>query len=404
MMRIIGWIVVGLITMANAGYLGYSLTAAGGSTVNKKLSLSTIDVKSAKQHDVDTTQFGVKAETSFYKFDRFKKSKIVSETPGKLVLATQKSENANFILATNDKVTFDESKINSAWTTTTVADDPLWAPGACSAKPTLLLQGKYIFIDDGKTKPTDTYNSYVVYDISKGTYSYFGGDNFSDVQGKRQKILFATNENNQLVFYIDELDKKGPLSNTTSFKHAAGSSNGYLIRRVVDPATMKYTDFHLNYKVPEGIQFFYLAAYVDTINNRVNISMTQEATQIEPEVYNGNVVNNAIMLKREAPYNPNISVQQANLDSPFEKELEGPLSQLLPKYAAEKLYDTNVYSTHYAVNSLGAHSNLTYATVSNRANEAYVSPLVYDKSTKQASVLTNQEFLNSQNFVALGVF
>lgn len=392
-------------TIANAAYFALTITNNQPSKlegISRTIPKASLGIKNSKQQDIDASKQGQHLTEGNYKMTSQLHSRIELPTQGKLLLASYKGIDANYVIAADKKISLDTANVESGWQTQTISEDPLWAPGACSAKPTLVLQGRYIFIDDGKTRPSDTYNSYLVYDMTTSTYNYFGGDNFTDSQAKTEKILKATNENDQLVFYIDAVDKTGPLAKSTAFKHAKLTENGSIIRRVIDPKTMRFTDYVLNFKVPNDMPYYYVDVSNFTSQKDSLVTLTGDNLTSS---YEGKVSNNSIIF---SPHLADSTIAQTPIgpfDSVLEKELDKPLSEVLADYAQAEPYDKNVYSTHFSVNLIAARDTLSFLIISQRFGDArYSSPVIYDKSKNILQPLTKKAIIDLENTVTLGVF
>ena len=417
-----GFALLFTMTVANGGLLFYSLhpvraISVSGTTVNLAPK-PTQKVASAKQRTIDPSQQGKYLADGQYAFATFDKSRIDTTNQGSLVLATYAASGANFILATNGQTKIDDSLVSDGWKTTTLANDPLWAPGACSAKPTLLLQGRYIFIDDGKTNPEDKY-SYLVFDMQTGKYRYFGGDSFTSKQATHENIMLATDENDQLVFYIDQSDPDGPQVNSTTFDHSAGHGLDYVVRRVIDPATMNYKDYKIPFvnnaaldkdvyhlllfnKVPtdqpDGLAKATLR-YVSTVYRHEYNNESQESA------YDGNVIDNAFTLKSFDFNSPSSykAASQGPFDSSLEKQLNDPLTKALPTFIAGKPLDPTSYTTNFMITALGVHGQTNYIVASSRTGEYAQTPAIID-SDGTVHPLTVKPVLKINGYVPLGVF
>jgi hypothetical protein len=394
-----------LITAGNGGLLAYNLMRKSdiSRSTTSAVSVKQGQVTSAKQHVVDASKQGEKLAPGDYKATSLRQSRIDQTQLGRLILASNKSLGGSFLLATDQSFNLDDSNLVDGWTAQNVSDDALWAPGACSSKPTLIIQGKYIFIDDGKTKPTDTYNSYLVYNLTDGSYNYFGGDNFSDTQAKHEQIMLATNENDQLVFYIDQTDASGPLSTSTSFKHASTSDRGYIIRRVIDPATMKYTDYKINYTAPAATPYYYISVSPSTTDQPLMISLNDDTNS---QYYDGTVTNNTVSFTRHDANALAVASQTSATgpyDTAIEKKLDGPLTSLLPAFNTTPLYnpETN-YATHFQISEIGQHANLDFIVATARTGSYNATPVIYNKTSSTVYPMTTKLILKSENFVPLG--
>ena len=277
----------------------------------------------------------------------------------------------------------------------------MWAPGACSSKPTFLLQGKYIFIDDGKTNPEDKYNSYVIFDMQKGTYNYIGGSNFSSDQGDKETILKAVNENDKLVFYIDPADTANPQpSQYGGFTHTKGNDHGYVIRREIDPATMHYTDYSLPFTLPSDVTTYRVNSY-SLFDSVISINKDTAATDT---FYSGKVSNNRLELTlhhTQDTYNVNDTVVY---DSPLELSLGDKIKAQLPAFGGQTPYADSKYKTDFIISELGSHNTLQFLTIKQRYDN-FDTPAIYNTQSGDFQTLTDQAVISQPSqYVELGVF
>jgi hypothetical protein len=381
-----------VVTVANSTLFGLSWREFH----SQSILASTANIKAAKETTVDANKQGQQFQEASYKFETLTASKINDpKESGNLVLATHKETKANFILALYGNTPLGD-KINDGWELRQLTTDSMWLPGACSSKPNLLLQGKYIFIDDGKTKPTDKYSSYVLYNLQTNSYVYFGGDNLTEQQVVGERILAAVHENDQLVFYIDPTDKDGTLHNSPTFKHATGSDQQYIIRRVINPETLHYTDYKLPFTVPAGISYYYLArGFGEPI-----VQLISEGAR---ETYDGKVASNRIELAKTPP-----AVALAYKPGSDETDLERHLTETLTKTLPE-LVKTNqpwtgtAYGTNFQLTELGSNSRANFLIVRYRYS-GYQTPVVYDSVTNNIEPLISSATLSDSEYVPLGVF
>ena len=407
------------ITVANSGLLFYSLHQAKAISVSgNAVNLApkpTQKVASAKQRTVDPNQQGNFLADGQYAFNTQDKSRINTTNQGSLVLAAFPASEANFVIATNGSTKIDDSIVTDGWKTTLLANDPLWAPGACSAKPTLLLQGRYIFIDDGKTNPEDKYNSYLVFDMQTGKYHYFGGDSFTVKQASHENIMLATNENDQLVFYIDQSDPDGSQADSSSFKHSVGHALDYIVRRVIDPATMGYKDYKIPFINTDTLfkDVYHLSLFNKTDDKQAagqanaTLHYTSDVNDGTAEKYmsEGIVVNNAITLKKYSDnfYTVSAVATPGPFDTELEKQLNDPLTKALPSFIVGKPHDAASYSTNFMLTALGVHGQTNYIVASSRNGEYAQTPVIVD-SDGTVHPLTVKTVLKLGAYVPLGVF
>jgi hypothetical protein len=399
--KILAYIIGALlfVTTAANGFFLYGTYADYHAKTTAKAALQSTQSKvtNAEQLNVGTDKQGTEAIRGTYAFEERDVSKIdPKQAAGQLLIASNESRNINYLVATGPDTELTSERITKNWTLQKLSSDPMWAPGACSSKPTFFLQHQYIFIDDGKTHPDDKYGSYVVFDMLAQKYRYFGGNNFTDIQATKEKILKVTDENDQIVYYIDPMDASGPLAGSPSFKHARGSDHGYIIRRVIDLATLHYTDYKLKFKVPAETNFNYYYVSPGT-NADERITLTSDTAE---KYYSGKVENNAITLTAGLPSAPNQSYTPPNNELAL--ALSGPLQKALPGFVtAQPPSDPN--TPVYSVGVLGEHDSLKYLDVYTNYG-GYGTPVVYDSATKTLDPLTDRAILSWGNYVALGVF
>ena len=415
-LKIFSSVLLIVVTFANSGLFYYSLQhrandASAGSSINLAPK-PTQTVASSKQRSVGASEQGKFLADGHYAFASLDTSRIDTGGKGGLVLASYADSGSNFVLATRGVNSIDDSIVTAGWHTKVLADDPLWAPGACSAKPTLLLQGRYIFIDDGKTRPDDKYNSYLVFDMQTGKYNYFGGDSFTDKQAVHENIMFATDENDQLVFYIDQSDSDGPLAGSTTYKHDSNHAANYIIRRVIDPATMKYKDFKIPFTAPKSgtavtiTDYYTLSFYGDATSqiddNKVALHYVSETHNLTAE---GRVDNNAIALHTITPDIgvPAAGINNGPFDTALEKQLNEPLSKVLPTFIAGQPVDPTAYTTNFSLNPIGVHGQTKFIVAASRTGDYAETPAIVDPDGV-VHPLTDKDVLKRGSYVPLGVF
>jgi hypothetical protein len=390
-------IVIGLavvLTSANATFFGLSLRNSQKRDQKAPLQ-ATANIKTSKEETIDAAKQGEQLRSDKYKFETRTASKISeANSKGNLVLATHKATNAHFVLALESDITLGD-KASDNWTVSQIATDTMWLPGACSSKPSFLLQGRYVFIDDGKTQPTDKYGSYVIYDLKINSYVYFGGDSFTEQQALGERIIDIANENNQLVFYIDPTDHTGVLRNSPTFKHAVGSDEQYIIRRVIDPATLEFKDYKLAYTVPQGIAHYYIEkTYGDDV-----IRLARDGGT---DAYVGKVANNRIELRKQEPQEY-LAYRPGQDETDLERHLGEDLTKTLPGLMVNQPYPGSPYSTNFRLTELGSNSTVNFLVAGHRYS-GYETPIVYDSGTGTVDPLVNTASLENGSYVPLGVF
>jgi hypothetical protein len=229
-------------------------------------------------------------------------------------------------------------------------------------------------------------------------FRYFGGDSFTDQQATKEKILSVVDENDQMVFYIDPAHAHGPLAGSSSFKHASGYAPGYIIRRVIDLATLHYTDYKLTFSLPTdaNLDYYYVAAGGGK-DQLITISADTSDTY-----YSGKVVNNAIVLSAQSTTTVPATVGSSSVDQ-LAVTLSPTLAQALPAFLPQDNSSSDINSgPTFNLNVLGTHGTEQYLVVS--GNAGFSTPVVYDSSAKAVDPMTTQTFLAWGNYVALGVF
>lgn len=410
-MRVVTVAIVSVVTLAN-GYV-FATTYSKYQTTKKQnnLALATVtpktNIKSSKQLSISNDKSGTQASVGSYKYEELDHS--TQNTPGsqgQLVLAQEQQKNANYVLAVADGTNIAASNLSADWKAQLVGSDTIWQPASCASKPTYLIKGQYIFIDDGKAKPTDQYNSYLVFDMVSKKFRYFGGSDFTTQQGSKEHILSVANENDQIVFYIDPADTAGPLAGSSSFKHAAGSAASYVIRRVIDLSSMHYTDYKLNYTVPTNIPYYYVDPGSGTVagaaKELVTLSDDNSATNY---YYSGTVTNNQITFTQKNRTNNEGIVPTP----PVDNTLDAKLTTAMPSFATGFDATAAGFSNKFTVSTLASQDTVKYlvTTQSWSSNgNLYENPVVYDTSSGFISPMTTTPTLMGfgGNYVPLGVF
>lgn len=401
-----------LLTLANGSGLGYALmqrTKPTGPTSLQEVVKPKIDVKNAEKRDVAPTAIGEKIGEGEYKSQTLKKSRIKTGNSAQLSIATHEQTGGHFVLAFLSGGNIPSaSQLGSGWKLETIANDPMWAPGACASKPTFLIGGKHIFIDDGKTSDEDKYDSYIVFDMTTGEYKYFGGNDFTTAQATKEVVMTATNENDKIVFYIDPVDDQPYITDNALKGHTKGKDHAYVIRREIDPVTLKYTDYSLPFTVPDALTHYYVSAY-NSSDDGVHVSLYIPYS-LEDKSYSGTIASNRINLKLNQPGDVNVS---GPLDTPLELALESTLRQAAPGLTKQNNpYDGSQYKTVFSIGELGTYKQLQFLNASQRYGISkgdetlyYATPLIYDKDSKKSYPLVTQALLRSYtDYVNLGAF
>jgi hypothetical protein len=407
-----GVVLLVALSALNAYWLKTSYDHYGNSSSTQDLPTAKIvpktSITSAKQQTLDAGRVGQLADKGQYKYEELDHSKLNSEdNPGLLVLASAEDQNANFILAGNTDLDLSADNLNSGWTAQKVNEDSIWQPASCASKPTYLIGGRYIFIDDGRTKATDKYNSYLVFDMVSQKYRYFGGDNFTVDQGQKEHILSVQNENGSVVFYIDHSDTSGPLAGSTSFKHAASYAAKYITRRVLDLSTLHFQDYKIPYQLPSGINYF----FIDAGNNFSDGQIATLTTDTEQGdgYYSGTVSKNALSFKFVS-YTSN-SQSIAVIDDPLATDtLDQLLAGAMPNFVDHFDAAASNQKHKFLTSPLGTSGSVQYLIAHQSwtpNGEIHDNPAIYDTADHKVLVLTNKPILDSYgggNYVALGVF
>ncbi len=384
-------------------------------TTLKEIVKPKIDITNAKKREIKPDLVGKQIGTGSYKYETLTKSKITEGDSAKLVIAANDQSGGHFVLAFLGGGNIPTAnQLEPGWSLQAIADDPMWAPGACSSKPTFLLGDKYIFIDDGKTKDTDKYNSYILFNMQTAEYHYIGGSNFTPTQGNKEQILLAANENDKLVFYIDPIEDHPYIVDDGSLPgHIKGKDHSYIIRRVIDPETFDYTDYSLPFNVPDDLTNYYVRAY----NEASGVSFQVSAPYIngvEGPSYDGKLADNSIKLTPTTPpdynYDGNDSVTDSTLELQLDPSLRQTLSDLVTKQKPDK--DTP-YKTMFTAVELGTYQQLKFLNVEQRFGEGatgdykydtYMTPAIFDTDKKQVYTMVTGHILTNSSYVNLGVF
>lgn len=406
-----------LITFANAGAFAFVFLKHGqqptAAQVIQDAVEPKIEVTNAEKRTVDATLQGKKIGEGSYKSETLAKSKITTGSPAKLVIAAHEPTGGHFVLAFLNNNIPGADRLEQGWSLQTIANDPMWAPGACSSKPSFLVKNKYIFIDDGKTDPDDLYSSYVMFDMHTGQYRYFGGDNFTEEQGKKENILLTVNENDKLVFYIDPLDEEPYFAYTGAAPgHTRGKDHAYMIRREIDPDSLDYTDYSLPFSVPEDLPIY--SVYTYTYNNEVRFTFSAP--------YNANAPNNGISYRGRLEANAiHISAQieevygDGSVDSDLDVQIDGLLRASLPGLTKQNPPGGGFQAkTIFTATELGSYKGIKFLNITQRNgqtvpnkdySEYFSTPLVFDNGTKQVYPMVTATLIRSySDYVNLGAF
>ncbi len=417
-----------VLTLINAGGLGYVVATNRTVeevfvTVPPEVVTPKIEITNAKKRDTDVTLQGKKIGEGSYKSETLSKSKITSGNAAKLIIASHEATGAHFVLAFLSSGNIPNSEqLEPGWGLQTISDDPMWSPGACASKPTFLLSNKYIFIDDGITNPEEKYNSYVLFDMQNGEYRYFGGNNFTDTQAKKEQVMMTVNENDKLVFYIDPVDDQPYLEDSGRPGHIRGKDHAYVIRREIDPVTLAYTDYSLPFNVPAELANYYVYAHSDGKEPVFSFyaPYTNGLTSVS---YQGRLEANSIKVistnqATGTNHNPNGQVQ---FDSDLELALDPTLRTALVALTNQKPYDNSQYKTLFNATELGSYHGLQFLNVSQRygqlqgpscadcynANDFFFfsTPAIFDSNDKRLYPMVAKPVLRGfRDYVNLGVF
>lgn len=397
-----------LVTLANSGVLGFAFTRSKNKKsiiVNQPVAQAVVEqkvaIKTSKTRTFDESTLGKPFAEGQYKYDEVATSRTDGGgATGQLVLMSQEVSGAHFVMALSGGAALDESKLSTGWTAHALNSDAIWLPGGCASKPTQLLGGKYVFVDDGKTKATDKYGSYVFYNLQTNKYRYLGGDNFTEAQGVQESIIKVANENGDLVFYVDPHDKAGTPKDG-SFSHVQGSDPGYIIRRVVDADTMHYTDYKIALLFPDAISKYTVTA--SSFDNTFGLYGVDASNDNVTESYSAKLVSNKLDLKKNT-YDT-VQTAAATPDSALELSLNDILAKSLPEFAKADPYTGSTFKTKFMVNEVGSYESYKFVTAQERyGTNYYLVPAVYNATDNSVSVATPQTVLNSSNSVTLGVY
>jgi hypothetical protein len=389
-------------------YTKYNKTHMAAATIDKSLIkvTPTTNIISAKQQTLSPGRTGSSAGVGTYKFEELNHSKLYDKANlGDLTLATEKASNANFLLAGDTSAVLTPQTVSPNWSLGVVNQDTIWQPASCASKPTYLIGGRYIFIDDGKENAADKYPSYLVFDMVSQKYRYFGGNSFTQQQGDKEHILSIQNENGSLVFYIDQSDSTGPLASSSTFKHARANAPGYITRRIINASALTYTDYKLPYTVPNGIQYFYIDAGTDFGAGQV-ATLTPDTVESGGTYYPGVATNNALTFTPTAITATPAYAMAQTIDPTLDQSLTAALPSFTTNFNAQSANAPN----RFTVANQGALKNLQFLIASQSwtsDGELFDSPVVYNSTTQTVDAMMLKPVISSYvggNYVALGVF
>lgn len=400
------------VTSLNGVLLSLQLGGLGKKAeTSKSITSSKLSVKQSKKVEIsESTQRGNLLGNGKYKSTELDKSKIESNNSAELVVATHNKTGGHYVIAfLADSKQQAVNNLADGWQLKTVANDPMWAPGACASKPTILLDARYIFIDDGKTNPDDKYSSYVLFDIQTGKYRYFGGSDYTPLQAEKEKVLYTAYENDKLVFYIDPIEDNAAVSGGGNNLHNTGKDKGYIIRREISLSDLSYKDYSLPFNAPKEVASYSLSAYSD--KKGVLVSLYDASNYLIG--FNGAIADNKIAFER----NPAVDYSQSNgavYDSAVELELKDTLESKLADLVPQEAFAENHYVTAFGVTDLGTAQGLRFTNVTQRFgqkkdgvseyNTRYGTPVILDIDNKTAYPMVNGKSLVSGTSVNLGVF
>ena len=386
-------------------YTASNSKAVASKTVTLGASAPTTIV-SVKQNSIASSRTGTQNATGLYKFQEQDQSRVNdASSEGQLYLLTETAHKANFILAGNDSLKSVGASLNSGWTSGLLSQDSMWLPAKCASKPTYLIGGRYIFVDDGKQTPDSKYSSYLVFDMVSKKFRYFGGDLFTATQGDKEHILSIQNENGAVVFYIDTSDPSGPLSGSATFKHAAAYSPGFVTRRVLDLSTLAYTDYKIPYTAPPATPYYYIDAGTNFTSGSI-VTLTPDGSQLDGKYYYPGTVANNVLSFNKTP----VSEGSAYTPPVPDVALDQQLTATLPLFTAK--FDANAANraTRFDVAVQGVENSLQYIIATQAwtpDGNIFDTPAVYDSSTHTLDPMLKTTVLPSflqNNYVPIGVF
>ena len=206
--------------------------------------LSTLSAPKANDSSPQPT-----ATSGKYTYDESSKSKINKSEKGRLAVITRKGDSHSFLQAFPDSQNVSALKTSPDWTAQEVGHDPMWIPGACAQKPSWIIPGGFVVIDDADYNGINAYHYYALYDTNRKIFRSFGGT-LANVQQQREKVIYVNVEAGKLVFYIDQQDPSGPYSGSSSFKHSKADHEASIIRRVIEVPQLAYTDSRIPFELP----------------------------------------------------------------------------------------------------------------------------------------------------------
>lgn len=302
-----------------------------------------------------------------YSFETSSTSYVQGLSKGVLRELTHKDTGLTLVVATEDNL---QVNMEDQWTYKDIAKDTMWVPGSCASKPSLFIQDRYIFIDDGKVKETDNMSTYVIYDIQDKTYTYFGGNRGISVGD----IVKIETKNGSLIFHI--------------------LTPGNIIQRTIDPETLTYEDTIYTYKVPSEISRYKL-----TTGTEDSTYMLQD--EVTNTLYSSTQSEGAYVFTKHT-YDSLDDLLTP--DSDLEKDLDPVLRKTIPAYVKEAPYETH-NKTIFKVNELLSSNTHLLLLIQQRFGIGYETPAVYTLDTKEMSPVTiTPLYIKPVNYVPLGAY
>lgn len=266
-------IITNLLLFNNNSKLNKDLTAANNrvTTVNysapSEIKEEVIDLKKQDPNYLSS---------SAYYGEKDLHSKIDKEEKGTFFQLTHTVSGNKFLTAFIGELEKDDLNIASDWTAEKLSTDSMWIPLSCASKPSYLISNRYYLIDDGLSLGDDhsTNHYYAIFDIQEKIFTRFGGNTVNGEQGK-EKVLYVDVEDDKIIFYIDHRDNEGTLTEHPDFKHSSDYKERYIIKRIIDPATLQYDDYKINYTVPDNLSAYYVSS-IRSVYNGQNLARVTE--------------------------------------------------------------------------------------------------------------------------------
>lgn len=250
------------------------------------------------REDIDLAKKANYIGSSSYKAEELSKSKISHPERGRLYLLKQRVSGITFVSAFTGSAKFGaDLPIAKEWEVTDLGEDGMWLPGACAQKPSWVIGGRYVLIDDGP--------QLALFDTHKKTFRYFGSTGDDDPRGER--VLLTEVKDGKLTLYVDKHDPDGALMKSKDFKHDSSIKDPFIYRREIHPEDLSYDEFAVEYSKPP-VTFYTLRAYFSGVKKV--ISYASDAGEPKQAVLNDQSAGSWQNMGAQEPINDKAPVDE----------------------------------------------------------------------------------------------